>query len=295
MIKQLARRMLRPVLMRVEDYVTRKATLWTSTSPETKAIQRNLFHYYRDVTQAGRAIPLAETGFRVFSQFEEDGVLLYIFAALGVARGTFVDVGSADGIRSNCANLALNLGWDGVFIDGNPENIRRGEAFYRSHPDTCEHPPRFLHAMVSRENINDILTGAGVPHDVDFMSVDIDGNDYWVWDAITAISPKVVMVETHVEFGLRDIVVPYDPSHVYPGKHPDYFGASPTAMARLAAQKGYRLVGANNYGFNTIYVRQGLAETALPEVTVESILQHPRNAERLLRFEPIKDWPYVSA
>jgi hypothetical protein len=237
---------------------------------------------------------LQETGFRVFSQFEEDGKLLFIFASLGIPSGTFVDIGAADGVNSNCANLALNFGWRGVFIDGNMSNIRRGETFYREHPDSWAYPPKFIHAMITRENINDILKMSGaVTADVDLMSIDIDGNDYWVWDAIDCITPKVVIVETHIEFGRRSIVVPYEKSYVYPGKHPDYHGASPTAMAKMANKKGYRLVGANDYGFNTIYVRRGLAEEALPEVTVETVLAHPRNAEREALFEPIKDWEYL--
>jgi hypothetical protein len=264
------------------------------TAPATKIAQRQLFHYYQSLIKSGQASALADTGFRVFSQFEEDGKLLFIFAALGVSRGTFVDVGAADGINSNCANLALNFGWSGVFIEGNPGLVRRGEEFYKNHPDTWAHPPKFIHGMVKRENINELLSSAMLPRDIDFMSVDIDGNDYWVWDAIDCIDPKVVMIETHIEFGLRPIVVPYNKDYVYPGVHPDYHGASPLAMMKLADKKGYRLVGSNAYGFNTIYVRRGLAEKALPEVTVDTVLAHPRNAERAVLFEPIKGWKYVT-
>ena len=161
------------------------------------------------------------------------------------------------------------------------------------HPDTRLYPSKFVHAMVTRENVNDLLRTANVPADVDLMSIDIDGNDYWVWDAIDAITPKVVIIETHIEFGSRSIVVPYDKTYVYPGKHPDYHGASPTAMKKLANKKGYRLVGSNDYGFNTIYVRRGLVEDALPEVPVETVLVHARNSERAACFEAIKDWEYV--
>jgi len=133
------------------------------------------------------------------------------------------------------------------------------------------------------------LRGGGV----DVMSIDIDGNDYWIWDALTVVEPRVVIIETHIEFGMNSIVVPYDKDYVYPGKHPDYFSASPVAMEKLARKKGYRLVGAKNYGFNTIYVKNGIGEDILPAVSVESILAHPRNKERQKRFEPIKDWEYI--
>ncbi len=263
------------------------------TSPETKVSQRLLYHHYRRQIAEGNAPALSETGYRVFSQFEEDGKLLFLFAALGISAGTFVDIGAADGINSNCANLALNFNWRGVFIEGDPARVQRGVAFYQQHPDTWAYPPKFVNTMITAENINEVLRAANVPPDVDLMSVDIDGNDYWVWNAIDCITPKVVIIETHVEFGRRSIVVPYDKDYVYPGKHPDYHGASPAAMVKLANKKGYRLVGANDYGFNTIYVRRGLAEQSLPEVSVESVLAHPRNIDRAALFEPIKNWEYL--
>lgn len=263
------------------------------TSPATKIGQRQLYHYYSDLRERGVILPLRETGFRCFSQFEEDGKLLFIFATLGISSGTFLDVGAADGVRSNCANLALNFGWRGVFIDGNGDNIRRGRDFYDRHADTWAYPPEFIHAMVTRENINELVRQSKLPTEIDLLSIDIDGNDYWVWESLDQVTPKVVVIETHVEFGMNSIVVPYDKDYSYPGKHPDYHGASPTAMAKLAARKGYRLVGANEYGFNTIYVRRGLAERLLPEVSVESIMTHPRNRERETRFEDIENWDYI--
>ena len=293
MFEKLARTAVDLVLAPMKKLMFRDLQLHAKTAPETKIALRFLYHYYRHGISAGAAPSLNETGARVFSQFEEDGKLLFIFAALGIPQGTFVDIGSADGINSNCANLALNFGWHGIFIDGDKDNIRRGETFYGRHPDAWAYPPRFIHAMVTREGINDTLRAANAPPQVDLLSIDIDGNDYWVWDAIECITPKVVIVETHIEFGLRSIVVPYDKNYHYPGKHPHYHGASPVAMAKLANKKGYRLVGSNDYGFNTIYVRRGLAEEVLPEVSVASILAHPRNAERAVLFEPIKDWDYV--
>ena len=166
--------------------------------------------------------------------------------------------------------------------------------FYSSHSDTYAFPPKFICAFIQRENINEIIQNADFHDVVDLMSIDIDGNDYWIWDALTCIQPRVVIIETHIEFGLNSIVVPYDKDYSYPGKHPDYYGASPIAIEKLARKKGYRLVGANNYGFNTIYVKNGIGDDLLPEVSVESILKHPRNKERLKLFEPIKAWQYTN-
>jgi hypothetical protein len=291
-LKNLARAMVDRAATRIETRLTSSFALDQRTTPAAKIGQLQLWHYYRAQIEAGRAPKLHETGFRCFSQFEEDGKILFIMAVLGIQEGVFLDLGSADGVNSNCANLALNFGWRGFFFDGNESNIARGRAFYESHPDTWAYPPVFVCAMINRENINQLLTKTSVPPEIDFISIDIDGNDYWVWDALSVTTPKVVIIETHIEFGMNDIVVPYDKDYVYPGRHPDYHGASPVAMEKLARRKGYRLVGANRYGFNTIYVREGLAPM-LPSVSVDSILSHPRNMQRAVLFEPIKDWEYV--
>jgi hypothetical protein len=220
-------------------------------------------------------------------------MLLFLFAILGTKTKTFVDVGSGDGVNSNCANLAINFSWHGLFIDGDKESIEKGKAFYSKNRDTWAYPPRFVHSMVKRENINAVVRNAGFEGPVDLLSIDIDGNDYWIWDALECIQPRVVTIETHVEFGYHNIVVPYDKDYVYPGIHPDYHGASPVAMAKLANRLGYRLVGANRMGFNTIYVKREDASDLIPEVPVEGILGHPRNAERFKLFDAIRDMPYV--
>ena len=263
------------------------------TSPAVQASQRHLFNYYQNLAATGALPPLSDTGFRVFSQFEEDGKLLCLFAGLGTHNRTFVDVGSGNCTNSNCANLALNFGWHGLFIDGNEHNITAGRQYYKMHPDSLAFPPRFVSAMVARENINELIRGAGFEGNVDLLSIDIDGNDYWVWDAIDCITPNVVIIETQVEFGMKSIVVPYDKDYVFPGRHEQYHGASPVAMEKLARKKGYRLVGANNYGFNTIYVKNGIGEDLFPEVSVESILKHPRNPVRHQLFDEIRDFEYL--
>lgn len=262
-------------------------------SPAVQTSQRHLFNYYRDLAASGRPPALKDTGFSVFTQFEEDGLLLFLFATLGTTNNTFIEIGSDDGVNSNCANLVLNFGWHGLFIDGNEKSVRRGRHFYGKYPTHWAYPPTFVCTLITRENINQVIQQAGFEGEIDFLCIDIDGNDYWIWDALEVVKPRVVMIETHVEFGYHNIVVPYDSAYFYPGKHKDYHGASPVAMNRLANRKGYRLVGANRYGFNTIYVRNDIGMDLLPEVTVESILQHPSAKESFSVFDHVRDFPYV--
>ena len=261
--------------------------------PSVQISQRQIFHYYQDCAKKNDLPPLSETGFRVFSQFEEDGKLLFIFSVIGMQNKTFIEIGSDDGINSNSANLYFNFGWNGLFIDGNPKSIKRGKKFFSKYPHPWFYKPDFICGKVTRENVNELIKGSGYTGEIGLLSIDIDGNDYWIWDALDVASPRVVIIETHNEFGMNNIVVPYDPDYSYPGKHPIYHGASPVAMNNLANRKGYRLVGANEQGFNFIFVKNGLADELLPEVSVQSVLTHPSSKEASGKFEEIRDWEYV--
>lgn len=261
--------------------------------PSVQISQRQLYHQYQKLKE-DKALPkISDTGFRVFSQFEEDGKLLFIYSIIGMDNKTFIEIGSDDGVNSNSANLYFNFGWHGLFIDGNSKSVKRGIRFFNKYPHPWAYKPKFECAKVTRENINGLIKNNGIEGEIGLLSIDIDGNDYWIWDAIDVVEPKVVIIETHNEFGLNNIVVPYDPDYYFPGKHPIYHGASPVAMNKLAIKKGYRLVGANELGFNFIFVKNGLAEIELPEVSVESVLQHKSLEEAYKKFEPIKDWEYL--
>lgn len=262
-------------------------------SASTQVTQRQLFLFYQSAAKTGQLPSLRDTGFRVFSQFEEDGMLLYIFSVIGMTKKTFIEIGSDDGINSNCANLYFNFGWHGLFVDGDKQAIKRGKRLYSKYPHPWMYQPKFVCQRITRENINEIISNANLSGEVGLLSIDIDGNDYWVWDAIDVVQPQVVVIETHNEFGYEDIVVPYDANYFFPGKHPVYHGSSPVAMTKLANQKGYRLVGANDLGFNFIFIKNGLADSLIPEVSVESVLQHPSVKEGFNKFEEIKDWEYI--
>ena len=233
-------------------------------------------------------------GFSNFSQFEEDGIFLFIFSKIGMGNRLCIEVGCDDGINSNTANLLLNWGWYGVLIDGNEAAISKGSDFYSKHKNTWLYPPKLKSAFVNAENINELLSGEFKTTDVDLMSIDIDGNDFWVWKALNVVKPKVVVLETRIEFGENSVVVPYDPNFCYPSpKHNEYYGSSILAMTALAQQKGYRLIGANRYGFNAIYMRDDVGRDAFPEVSVNIILSHPRNNEKTKIFDEVKHLEFV--
>jgi hypothetical protein len=112
-IKNVGRALVDRVASRIEARLAANLAVDPRTAPATKIGQLQLWHHYRAQIEAGRAPKVCETGFRCFSQFEEDGIILFIMAALGISEGVFLDIGSGDGVNSNCANLALNFSWRG--------------------------------------------------------------------------------------------------------------------------------------------------------------------------------------
>ncbi len=261
--------------------------------PSVGIQQRALMLQYQTAQKNKQVPAFNSTGFKVFSQFEEDGLLLFLFSLLGESSKTFIEIGANDGINSNCSNLAVHFGWSGLFFEGDEKLIKRGRKFYSRIPTPYHPKPTYIQAIIKRENINELITKAGLSGEIELLSIDIDGNDYWVWDALTVVQPKVVVIETHTEFGTENIVVPYDPDYMFPGKHPVYHGASVIAMNKLAEKKGYRLIGASDLGINQVYIRKDLLVDEVPTVTPESTLWHPLAKDGFKSFQEIKDWEYL--
>lgn len=271
------RRLAASALRRVLDVADERRRLDERTAPATKIALRSLFLDYRQLVEGGARLPSVwETGFRVFSQFDEDGVILFLLAVAGPGPRKFVELGAGDGVfASNCANLAVNLGFHGLFAEAREGQVEVGRRFYARHPDTKDEPPVFASAFLTRENVNDIVRSAGLEGEIDLLSIDVDGNDYWLWEALDCVSPRFVVIETHPKLGLHeDYVMPYEPrfdvASMAPGTR---VGASPTAMTRLAERLGYRLVGANVYGFNVFYARSDVAQQ-LPTIQVRDLMRY---------------------
>jgi hypothetical protein len=246
------------------------------TSPATKIALRRIQLDYRSRVLSGQPLPaIWDTGFRVFSEFDEDGVTLFLLSVDGSNSRRFVDIGAGDGVfASNTANLALNLGFHGLLIDANGSLVERGRRFYARHPDTMLQPPAFVHAAVTPDNVNELVRGAGFEGEIDLLSIDIDGNDYWIWEALTCVTPRFVLAEAHTMYGLEDWVMPYQPDFdARSARAGVRIGASPVAMGKLAQRLGYRMVGANLYGFNIFYARNDVAEM-LPAIDVEQLFRH---------------------
>jgi hypothetical protein len=259
----------------------------------SQQVQSLLKAHYRQLGD-GLFPTFRDVGFKCFSQFEEDGILLFVFSVLGEGSRRAVEICAGDGRECMATNLVINHGWEGILFDGNEQNVEIGSRFFCDHPATFLCPPRFRHAWITAENVNDLVADAG---DVDLLSLDIDGNEYWVWKAMTAIRPRVAIIETHdiIPSDLA-LTIPYDPAFDYTkGPEPDFRSASLLAMTKLARSKGYRLIGAHRYGFNAFFLREDEPKGHLfPEASIESIHGNPHTRKhRVERWPRIKHMPWV--
>jgi hypothetical protein len=237
---------------------------------------------YRELALRGGPFPpLRDVAFRSYSQNQEDGILLYLFALIGTTNRIAVEICAGDGIECNTANLVINHGWTALLVDGDEKRVARGREFYARRRETRVWPPTFAQQWVTAENVNELLTEHGVTSPIDLLSLDLDGVDWWIWKAISVIDPRVVIVEYQDIWGPeRAVTVPYDAGFraEFRDRAPDYAGASLAAFVKLGREKGYRLVGCEPLGFNAFFVRDGVGEDQLPEIDPASCFGHPKVA-----------------
>jgi hypothetical protein len=242
------------------------------------------------------ALPaLDEVHLRAFSQNYEDGALLLLFSLIGATNRTVVEMCAGNGIECNSANLIVNHGWTGLLLDGDADNVATGQQFYTTHADTWPHPPTFTHAWITRDNVNDLVRTAGIEGEIDLFSLDLDGVDYWLWEALDVIEPRVVIVEYNDIAGPdRTITVPYDDAFVGDPLRDGFVGASLGAYIKLAKTKGYRLVGVERWGFNAFFVKNGVGDDLLPERSPHEFFDKPKVLHGMAtRWPRVADRPWV--
>jgi hypothetical protein len=253
-------------LARIEGQLDVVNKIWMRTRHLEPAIQAVLRERYLDPDTLPYPEKLTARRFRVSSQNQEDGLTLALLGEVGETNRRFVEIGS--GLSGgNSAFLARELGWSGLMVDGHAEHMTQ---VARRFPMVTA-----MAAWVTRENVNELIAGNGFGGEIDLFSLDLDGNDYWVWEAMTACSPRIVILEYNSMFGPdRAVTIPYDPAFDRHRHHALYYGASLSALTRLAARKGFRLVAVEPTGVNAFFLRNDLA-SHIPAC-------EPRRAFRLL-------------
>jgi hypothetical protein len=190
---------------------------------------------------------------RVHSQNGEDGILQEILRRVGTLNRFFVEVGVESGAECNCARLALEEGWHGLFLEADAGQFAGLARRYARREGV-----RCMHAAVTSANVEALLAGADVPRDFDVLSIDIDGNDYWVWAAVQRWRPRVVVIEYNAAHPPPERwVMREDQDHCWDGTA--YYGASLASLAALGRKKSYTLVATDCTGVNAFFVRDELA------------------------------------
>lgn len=195
----------------------------------------------RSLNAFERNIPFVER--KEYAQNKEDGIIHAIFAMIKETNKYFVEFGVEDGMECNTRYLSKHRGWSGLLMDGSHENASIN----------------LQKEFITAENIEELFAKHNVPKEFDLLSIDIDGNDYWVWKAIENYSPRVVIMEYNA-------CIPYNPAVTIPYKadfvwdKTEYYGASLSALVELGNAKGYTLVATDSYGVNAFFVRNDLAK-----------------------------------
>jgi hypothetical protein len=195
---------------------------------------------------------------QVFSQSGEDGIIEEIFDRIGTTNRFVVEFGVGNGLENNSAFLLVK-GWTGLWIEANEKWCRDIESDFHELLKTKQLLLR--KAFITAENIESLLNSGDVPEELDLLSIDIDGNDYWVWKAVANYRPRVVVIEYNAQFSPQvRWVMRYNPQAVW--KRTTYQGASLKSLEILGKEKGYQLVGCSFVGTNAFFVRTDLVGNA---------------------------------
>ena len=211
---------------------------------------------------------ISENEFRAFSQWGEDGIIQYLIRNINISRKIFIEFGVQNYTESNTRFLLINNNWSGLVIDGGSDYI----TYIKNDPIYWQYNLKAVNSFITRDNINQIFLDNGIQGEIGLLSVDIDGNDYWVWEAINSVNPAIVVSEYNFRFGAtRAVTVPYDAGFVRTKAHHSniYYGSSLKALCILANKKGYSFVGCNSTGNNAFFVRNDLKIDSLKELTSE--------------------------
>jgi len=227
--------------------------------------------------------------FRVFSEYGDDGIIQYLINQIDIdiEHQKFIEFGVENYTESNTRFLLINNNWTGLVMDRSRANIDfiKNDKIYWRYDLTARQ------CFVDRENINQVISDNGFSGELGILSIDIDGNDYWIWECVNVVNPVIVIVEYNSIFGDKHaITIPYDPTFNRAAAHASwlFWGCSLKALCLLAEKKGYVFVGSNSNGNNAYFVRKdklgGLTPLRVDSGYVKSKFRESRNAEGRLSY-----------
>lgn len=202
---------------------------------------------------------LNDAEFQVYSQWGEDGIIQWLIKHIPITNKTFIEFGVEDYEQSNTRFLLMNNNWSGMIIDGSEEAIEhvKNTGWY------WKYDLYAVCAFITKENINPLLRQSGFDEDLGILSIDVDGNDYWILHNIEYYKPRILICEYNAVFGYdKAVTIPYEENFYRTEAHFSnlYWGASLMAMKKEAEDRGYTLVGINSNANNAFFVRNDLVK-----------------------------------
>ena len=225
-----------------------------------------------DRRSAGSATPIVNGDFSAheyswLSQNGEDGIVRYLFERIGFESRWLVEFGFG-AKQCNALRLLVKEQFSGLLIDGSPENVNLFN--FAARRLGIDGRARAVQAFITRDSLERLITSNGAPPEIDFLSLDVDGNDYWFWETLECVSPRVVCIEYNAGIG-PDLkwTVPYDDEFQRFKEHPSGFfhGASLAALESLGRRKGYYLIGCDSTGTNAFFLRDDVRIDGVPPLT----------------------------
>ena len=197
---------------------------------------------------------LQKYGYKSFSQNDEDGITEEIFNRIGELNRIFIEFGVQNGLESN-THLLLVKGWRGLWIEAEENYCLEIDSYFNHYIKSGA--LNVVNEFVTVDNINSIISNAGIEGEIDFLSIDIDGNDIYVLDVISVVRPRLICIEYNATIRPPlSIALPFQADRKW--NKTNYFGASLSAINKVCEKKGYSLVGCNLSGINAFFVRNDL-------------------------------------
>lgn len=203
-----------------------------------------------------------------YSQAGEDGVIANIFAVIGEGAHWCVELGALNGTHDSNTRALMQQGWSGVLIEADPTYFEKLQELYTGNQNA-----HCINAFVSFEGadtLDTILARTPIPKEFDLLSLDVDGNEYHLWDSMRLYSPRCVVVEFNP-------TIPHEVDFVQPRDMTVFQGSSAAALVRLGKEKGYELVAANRmnafFVLRELYPKFGIAENSLDALRTDHSLE----------------------
>jgi hypothetical protein len=242
-----------------------------------------------EINSNKNSLSINEYEFKVFSQFGEDGIIDFLVKKTKIEKEekNFIEIGVGDYTECNSKFLLMNSYWSGIAIEGNKSFIKKIKT-----SEICwKYGLKIINLWIKKDNIEKIILENTKKNKIGLLSIDIDGNDYWIWKEIKNIKPVIVVIEWNSLFGkLKKLTVPYDDNFIREEKHysGQYWGASISALKDIGKKNGYSLVGSNSAGNNLFFVRNdrmnNLLEKTTEDVYTKKIFVDSRDKNKRLNF-----------